>query len=180
MPNGTIIHSTHTGIIPDDSIPLAARRAYLFKELYQALISIGAFCDNVCMALFDDAQVIIFGKETKEILMRGPRNTLTGLYILDLKQKIKQPNIMTELEIPDNTFANHVYECRSKQNLAICYHFTLFSPPVSTWVKVIKNNYFSTWPGLTEDLVLLYLPKSEFNSYGHLRQLYKGACSTET
>ena len=53
--------------------------------------------------------------------------------------------------------------------------FDSFSPPVSTWVKSIKKNYFSTWPGLTADLVLRYLPKSEFTSYGHLRQSYKGA-----
>ena len=64
IPNGTIIHSTHTGLIPNDSIPLAARRAHLFKELDQALISIGVFCDNGCMELFDDAQVVIFNKET--------------------------------------------------------------------------------------------------------------------
>ena len=61
------------------------------------------------MALFDDIQVVIFNKETKEIFMRGPRNTLTGLYMLDLEQKIKQPNIMAELEVPDTYFVNHVY-----------------------------------------------------------------------
>ena len=87
---------------------------------------------------------------------------------------------MTELEIPDTYFANHVYECISKQNLAIYYHLTLFSPPVSTWVKSIKKNCFSTWLGLTSDLVLRYLPKSEFTCYGHLRQSYKGARSTKT
>ena len=116
----------------------------MFKELYQALISIGAFCDNGCMALYDDTQVVMFKKETKEIFMRGPRNTLTSLYMLELEQKIKQPKIMTEPEIPDNYFANNVYEYRSKQNLAIYYHLTLFSSPVSTWVKAIKKNYFST------------------------------------
>ena len=84
------------------------------------------------------------------------------------------------VEIPDTLFANHVYECRSKQILAIYYHLTLFSPPVSTWVKAIKNNYFSTWPGLTADLVLRYLPKSEYTSYGHLHQRYKGTWSTKT
>ena len=87
---------------------------------------------------------------------------------------------MTELEIPDTLFANHVYECRSKQNLAIYYHLTLFSPLVSTWVKAIKYNYFYTWPGLTAELVLRYLPKSEYTSYGHLRQRYKGTRSTKT
>ena len=132
------------------------------------------------MALFDDKQVVIFNKETKEILMRGPRNTLTGLYMLDLEQKIKQPKIMTELEIPDTHFANHVYKCRSKKNLAIYYHLTLFSPPVSTSVKAINKNYLSTWSGLTADLVLRYLPKSEFTSYVHLRQRYKGTRSTKT
>ena len=112
--------------------------------------------------------------------MRSPRNTLTSLYMLDLEQNIKQRKIITELEFPDTYFANNVYEGRSKQNLAIYYNLTLFSPPVSTWVKAIKNNYFSTWSGLTADLVLRYLPKSEFNSYGHLRQLYKGTWSTKT
>ena len=84
MPNGTIIHSTHTGLILNDFILLSARRAHLFKELYQALISIRVFGDNECMDLFVDTQVVIFNKETKEILMRGPRNTLTGFYMLDL------------------------------------------------------------------------------------------------
>ena len=78
------------------------------------------------MALFDEAQVVIFNKETKEIFMRGPSNTLTGLYMLDLEQKINQPKIMMELKIPDTFFANHVYQCKSKQNLATYYHLTLF------------------------------------------------------
>ena len=177
IPNGKIIHSTHTGLIPNDSIPLAARHAHLFKELDQALISIGVFCDNRCMALFDDTQVVIFNKETKEILMRVPRNTLTGLYMLDLVQKIKQSKIMTELEIPDTYFANHVYECRTKQNLAIYYHLTLFSPPVSTWLKVIKTNYFSTWPGLTADLVPRYLPSESLDS-GKMDSITSGSGST--
>ena len=43
-----------------------------------------------------------------------------------------------------------------------------------------QNNYFSTWPGLTVDLVLRYLPKSEFTSYGYLHQRYKGTRSTKT
>ena len=111
--------------------------------------------------------------------MRGTRNTITGLYMLDLEQEIKQPKIMTELEIPDTFFSNHVYKCISKQNLAVYYHLTLFSPPVSTWVQSIKKNYFSTWPGLTADLVLRYLPKLEYTSYGHLRQHYKGTRSTK-
>ena len=47
-------------------------------------------------------------------------------------------------------------------------------------MKAIKKNYFSTWPGLTTDLVLRYLPKSAYASYDHLRQCYKGTQSTKT
>ena len=47
-------------------------------------------------------------------------------------------------------------------------------------MKAVKKNFFSTWPGLTAEPVLRYLPKSEFTSYGHLRQSYKGARSTKT
>ena len=75
MPNGAIIRSTHTGLIPNDSIPLASRRVYLFKELDQALISIGVFCDNGCMALFDETQVVIFNKKSKKIDKRSQKYT---------------------------------------------------------------------------------------------------------
>ena len=47
-------------------------------------------------------------------------------------------------------------------------------------MKAIKKNYLSTWPGLTADLFLHYLPKSEFTYYGHLHQRYKGTLSTKT
>ena len=43
-----------------------------------------------------------------------------------------------------------------------------------------QKNSFSIWPGLTADLILRYLTKSEFTSYGHLRQSYKGARSAKT
>ena len=108
------------------------------------------------------------------------RDSITGLYILDFHQDQEATKNMTELEIPDTPFANHVYDCKSKQNLAIYFHLTLFSPPVSTWVKAIKLYFFSILPGLTADLILRYLSKSEFTSYGHLCQAYKGVRSTKT
>ena len=81
IPNGTIIHSTHTGLIPNDCIPLAARRAHLFKELDQALISIGVFCDNGCMALFDDTQVVIFdNKKQRNFDERSQKHTYWPLH----------------------------------------------------------------------------------------------------
>ena len=43
----------------------------------------------------------------------------------------------------------------------------------------IKNNFLSTWPGLTEQLVLKFLPKSEATAKGHIQQSFKGKQSTQ-
>ena len=43
----------------------------------------------------------------------------------------------------------------------------------------IKNNFISTWPGLTKELVLKFLPKSEATAKGHIRQSFKGKQSTQ-
>ena len=53
-----------------------------------------------------------------------------------------------------------VYECSLKQNLAIFLHQACFSPPMSTWIEAIKQNFFVTFPGLLVDLVKKYIPKS--------------------
>ena len=79
-------------------------------------------------------------------------------------------NIMTEQETPDTLFANSVYKSRSKENLVTYYHRVWWFPSKKTWIDVIKQNYFATWLGLTEELVSKYLPKSEHIVEGHFRQ----------
>ena len=49
-------------------------------------------------------------------------------------------------------------------------HATCFSPVKSTFVKAIKNNFFSTWPGLTQELVKKYLATPVATTQGHLHQ----------
>ena len=45
--------------------------------------------------------------------------------------------------------------------------------------KQSKRNAFASWPGLTANLVNKYLPKTEANIKGHIRQQYKGTQSTK-
>ena len=40
-----------------------------------------------------------------------------------------------------------------KSDLAAFYHGACFNPVQSTLLKTIKNGYFITWPGFTEQLV---------------------------
>ena len=52
---------------------------------------------------------------------------------------------------------------RKKQpqlDLVTFLHGACFAPVASTWVKAIKNGHFTTWPGLTPELVTKHLPTS--------------------
>ena len=57
-----------------------------------------------------------------------------------------------------------------KQDLAKFLHGALFSPRLSTLKQAIKNNFLTTFPGLTEALVQKHLPTSVATELGHLKQ----------
>lgn len=49
-----------------------------------------------------------------------------------------------------------------------------------TWLQAIKNGFFSTWPGLTYELVQKYLPQDiEETAAGHLHRRQQGIQSTK-
>ena len=48
----------------------------------------------------------------------------------------------------------------TKPDLAMYYHRAAFSPIPNTFISAINNGNFSTWPGLTAELISKHLPKS--------------------
>ena len=54
----------------------------------------------------------------------------------------------------------------------------MWSPCTYTLITAIKNNFLSTFPGITKQLVLKFLQKSETTSKGHIRKSFKGKQST--
>ena len=55
MPNGSIIQSTHTGLLPLNNISKSARTIHLFPDLKNtALISVSQLCEDGCEANFKD------------------------------------------------------------------------------------------------------------------------------
>ena len=86
---------------------------------------------------------------------------------------------MTEHNIPEAFSAHHVYDIKSTQELILFYHAVFFSPTKSKFVEAIKRNAFTTWPGLSTDIVNKYLPKTEVTIKGHIRQHHKGTQSTK-
>ena len=89
MPNGEIIQSSHTALLPQTNIPIEARKAHIFPGLKnKSLLSIGTLCDNGCKATFDDTEVIIENKENNEIVMRGTRDPMTNCTTLTSRKKL--------------------------------------------------------------------------------------------
>ena len=68
---------------------------------------------------------------------------------------------------------------QTKRELAKYLHATCLSPPVTTFVKAIKNEQFLTWPGLTTNLILNHLPKSIYTYQGQLNTEKQGLQSTK-
>ena len=149
MPDGHIIYSSHTALLPQNTLSIAAWQAHIFPY--------GMLCDNGCLALFDDKKLT--------------------LYMVPLTTK--QNEDMTECKIPEHHFAGSLYEAKSKADLSTFLHLACWSPCTSTTTTAIKNNFLSTWPGLTEQLVLKFLPKSEATAKRHIQQSFKLKQSTQ-
>ena len=54
-----------------------------------------------------------------------------------------------------------------------------FSPSPSTWLNAINKGFFQSWPGLTTEVVIKYLPKSPATAMGHMEQTRKHVRSTK-
>ena len=171
MPNGEIITSSHTALLPQHNLPDMARKAHIFTGLQKPLISIGNLCDNNCIAVFYEKRVTIYDKKTIQIFMQGHRYPKTTLYMINMTAQMRA---MKEEHIPDTLRANRVYDTKSKQELTLFYYAACFSPTKLTFVDAIKINAFSSWPGITVELVNNYLPRTEATIKGHIIQKYKG------
>ena len=74
---------------------------------------------------------------------------------------------------------NNVYELNKKRNIVTYLHKAEFGPVPSTWIEAIEAGFFSTWPGLTVQLVKKYLEKSTSTVKGHMRSSLQNLRSTK-
>ena len=168
-----MITSTHTALLDIPSLPRAARQAHIFPALSNsALLSISQFCDNGFEAHFDATHVRIMRDST--IALQGDRDASTGLWTIGLQPDVPRPS-HTSLQL-----ANNVHDLQRKRDIVKYLHRACFSPVPSTWLKAIEAGNFTTWPGLTTELVKKHLNKSIATAKGHLRQTQQNLRSTQT
>ena len=68
---------------------------------------------------------------------------------------------------------------KTKMDLAAYHHASIFSQVQSTLVNSIKNNHFTSWPGLTPLLISKNLPPVLATAKGHLNQEKQNLQSTK-
>ena len=150
----------HTEVLSHPDLPLQAKQAHLFPELNKALLSIGTFYHDGCEATFNYKSVHIKNKQSGNIIMRVTRDIRTNLYMLNLTQK---KELVTESTTPDEYYAGSAYECKSKSTLVDYHHISCWSPTHSGWVKAITKNFFTSWPGLSLEMVHKHLTRKKIN-----------------
>ena len=62
---GEIIKSTEIGQLLNKDLPMTTRTVHLLPVLKHVLVSIGKFCNNGCLDIFDEKEVRIIDKNAK-------------------------------------------------------------------------------------------------------------------
>jgi hypothetical protein len=104
------------------------------------------------------------------VILQGSCNASTGLWQLCLQPStlLQTRPFVQQLDNPPS--ANNIHKLTVKQDIMTYLHCACFSPVPSTWLNAINAGHFTTWPGLTIDLICKDLSKSVATSKGHIRQ----------
>ena len=99
-------------------------------------------------------------------------------YLVDCE--LKEDNLQSQASSRLNEHLNVIL----RKNEAHCHlanflHRACFSPVISTFIKAINNNHFTTWPELTTKLIQRHLPNKIRTAKGHINQERKKLQSTK-
>ena len=170
------MRASHTCHIVLDNIPTAVKRAHIFPGLHnKALISLGQFCDNGYEVQLTKDKIYINHITNNELSIEGNRDRMTKMWTINI-DNMQRPN---KLHSNDKHLKmNNVYKFNKKKDIVTYLHKAAYSPVKSTWIKAINSGFFTTWPGLTADLVEKHLDKAPATTQGHLRQIRQNLRST--
>ena len=122
----------------------------------------GQLCDDDCTAIFSKHQRTVYNKHNQPVIT-GIQNHTTGLYKQHIPTHNNQNIHLANATVPTTNLQEHIKYL----------HQCAFSPTTRTWIQAVKKGHFKTWPGLTDEAIQCYLPKSEATTLGHLDQQRK-------
>ena len=177
LPNGEVLHSTHTALLHLPGIKEEATQAHIIPNLKNtSLLSIGQLCNNDYLAVFDKSAMKIYDDhnlrkilENYHPVLEGERNGSNGLWEVKIGNQPKSThlNVLSNLDV------------KLKERVTLLYR-ALFSPNKRCLVESIKADLFLTWPTLTVDNVEKYISKMDLHyKRGHMSEIPKNTKSTK-
>ena len=177
----TIIQSSATDALNLPKLPPKARSCHKFKEITMPLVSVNRLCQSDLEVLFKGQQVTVTD-EYGTTVMAGELDPSTELYMVNLQDTpdtYALPKGVTPTSKPIGN-ARSAYTIKTVPALINFYHITLGAPPIETWLKGIKNGWFTSWPALTVERVKQYCTKKTQTTIGHQQTIRQGINSTKT
>ena len=180
------------------TLPLPARKASVFKQMWKPLLSVPVLTDSDCTVLFDKHEVIV-SNPGGETVLQGGHNAKTGLWLVPITNKVMQSqctkmqlsreqcphSLRSSLQLQcqppaaNKHQANSAYHQRPLPGLAAYLHACAGCIPPKMWICTINNGWFATWPGLTSKIIAKHLPKSIPTTMGRLHMTRKNVRSTK-
>ena len=163
-----------------------AQHAFIFDTLeIGSLISIDQLCDHNCIELFTKYDLKII--KNNKVIVTVSRNN-HGLWSIPLKKQTKQPSIHQTFKKPSSFSTNIdispsvniiIRVNQTKIELAQYLSGACFKPVPSNFLRAIRHNHFTSWPGLAGNLISKNLLKVEATVKDHLYQEKKNLRSTK-
>ena len=179
LPDNTTMRGTHQGHLPFNSNVLSAHatRAHVFPHLSSAsLLSLGQLCDDDCNIFLDKHSMRVF--KNNNLILTGLRNHTDGLWDVSVSTQT-HPTTPSAPSSAFNQAANVIIrKNQTTKQLAQYLHAACGSPPISTFLKAIKNGLLQSWPGIDLIKESDLLP-SIATAKGHLDQERKNLQSTK-
>jgi hypothetical protein len=189
MPNNKKILSCNTVKLNLPMINEQARKAYVFGDLNNNLLSVGQLCVTGYDVKFTKHKATVHNNTN--IVLTEKRDHTNGLWrspLADYTIKINNVGMTSHCNHaqnhPNNTNSylqrytkvhkSHAACCKNVQDYtniqdAISYlQATANSPVKTTLVQAIKNGNFTSWPGMTLDNVNKHYNRTIITSKGHM------------
>jgi hypothetical protein len=175
FPDGKKLMSIATSDLNINVFNPRARSAHIINGLAtHSLLSCGQMCDTGYRVVFDKDKARIIDGDVmvnRTVVMEGQRDQTTGLWTVQLDNKIQQ--VGSEYQKRSDEITKNVYEIRKVYDIIQYLHTDTGSPVPSMFIKAIEAGNFMTWPTLTAQHVNTYLVKSEATIKGHMNQTRK-------
>ena len=189
LSNDQIMAQSHHGTIPIPDMPSSSQEVKIFPDhTYKPLLSLGQLADSGYTFQGDHKHMMLTRPDHKNLC--ATRYPSSGMYLMYLTNPYSSPPpltvpIITTLQACSTRFnkgtkylANNAFAMVTKPDLGMYYHCTAFSPDPTKFISAINNGNFSTWPGLTAELISKHRPKSLATAKGHNKLARKNVRST--